>query len=480
MSTHRTSLAVSLLALLGLVLPSCGDDDAPPKQPDAPKCDSLNTCSAGGAGGMTGVGGMAGVDGVGATSGGGSRPDPGPDCEDPTFALTFQTFEGATASRASDFRFLPDDSGRLLITTTIGKLNLAKLDGDSLELTASWDVPDTVIDQEACGLTNLLIDPEFNDNGFIYLTYCTDKVTTRLMRYNWSEEDGLTEPAIIFETLLPAPTDEWHRFGSLGFEADGKTLWMMAGDHNASWHGQSLDDAMGALLRIVPNREPGGSGHEIPEGNMASVFGEVIGAGGQGAGGQGAGGAGGQGGAAPTVVDPAVFAYGLRSPWRATRDSLGRVWVGDVGNAKIDEINLVSEVGQNFGWNRYEGPCPSDCDGLTNPVTYVTRSTDHPYVQDDPDASSSTKRAIWVGDIYESPAVDRYCGLMNGVVPFGDMFAGFVRGLRANEAGELTFDEHLGHLRDVVSWHLGADGYAYALSLSGRLSRVLLADPATE
>ena len=100
-------------------------------------------------------------------------------------------------------------------------------------------------------------------------------------------------------------------------------------------------------------------------------------------------------------------------------------------------------------------------------------------MQDDAEASASTKRALWVGDVYESPAVDRCCGLMNGVVPIGEMFVGFVRGMRANEAGE-TFDQHLGHLRNVTSWHIGADGYAYALTLEGQLHRVLLAESTAE
>ncbi len=48
----------------------------------------------------------------------------------------------------------------------------------------------------------------------------------------------------------------------------------------------------------------------------------------------------------------------------------------------------------------------------------------------------STKRAIWLSEIYEAPPRDRYCGLMDHVVIFGDLFTGWVRAIRADEDGE--------------------------------------------
>lgn len=447
----RLSLAACVFVSLGLGVASCGEDDDPtPPDDGGPKCEERGEC--GGAGG----------------AGGGSSAS----CDGQQFELEFRGFSLGT-NGVTDFRFLPGNSGKFLLTASSGTLYLGKVSGDSVTVSKHWEIPDTVVPTEACGLTNLLLDPEFSDNGFIYVTYCTDYRRTHLVRYTWSEADGLSDKAQIFVTELPKRTDEWHRFGSMGFEEDGETLWMLVGDHFISEHGQTLDDPYGSLIRIVPNREVGGSGYEIPDGNMASLV-EADGLGGQ----SGLGGQGGQGTAPEVEIDPTVFAYGFRSPWRGTRDSLGRVWVGDVGHQKFEEVNLVSEAGQNFGWTLYEGPCTTDCDGLTNPLTQFSRSADDPYVQDDPDASPATKRAMWLGDIYEAPPVDRYCGLMDGVVPFGDLFAGFVRGIRANAAGEVTFDQHLGHLGNVTSWRVGFDGYAYVLTLDGRLHRAVLAAPA--
>lgn len=51
---------------------------------------------------------------------------------------------------------------------------------------------------------------------------------------------------------------------------------------------------------------------------------------------------------------PEIFALGFRNPWRMSFDSAGRLFVGDVGHEKREEINIVMK-GCNYGWNMWEG-----------------------------------------------------------------------------------------------------------------------------
>jgi glucose/arabinose dehydrogenase len=52
---------------------------------------------------------------------------------------------------------------------------------------------------------------------------------------------------------------------------------------------------------------------------------------------------------------------GLRNPWRFWFDpALGEVWIADVGQDRVEEINRVllefDEPAKNLGWSVYEGP----------------------------------------------------------------------------------------------------------------------------
>jgi hypothetical protein len=199
------------------------------------------------------------------------------------------------------------------------------------------------------------------------------------------------------------------------------------------------------LLRFKPNRDPDGSGYLPASGNAFDDAAEG---------------------------DPSVYAHGFRSPWRGTRDRFGRFWVGDVGLYTTEEVDLVLEAGQNFGWDRSEGPCAADCDGLTEPLTSYGRKSDEPYVIEDPLTEPASKRAVWVGEAYYAEQ-DRYYGLFDDAVIFGDFFTGWVRRLEVDDEGTLVGDELVGHLTEVTSWKTGPDGYMYLVTLPGFFYRAL-------
>jgi glucose/arabinose dehydrogenase len=57
-------------------------------------------------------------------------------------------------------------------------------------------------------------------------------------------------------------------------------------------------------------------------------------------------------------VHEEIYAYGLRNPWRASFDNgpggSGRLFVADVGQGDVEEVNLI-EPGGNYGWRIQEG-----------------------------------------------------------------------------------------------------------------------------
>jgi glucose/arabinose dehydrogenase len=128
---------------------------------------------------------------------------------------------------------------------------------------------------------------------------------------------------------------------------------------------------LGSLLRIEPNREPDSGGWE-PHPEDPFIDGEES--------------------------SSAIHATGLRSPWRGLLDQKGRFWFGDVGGDRYEEINVVTQPGQDMGWPLLEGEC--NCARKTDPVTGWDRDLDHPYLLDDEDAVPLLARVAYVGIEY--------------------------------------------------------------------------------
>jgi glucose/arabinose dehydrogenase len=140
---------------------------------------------------------------------------------------------------------------------------------------------------------NVLFDPDFEENHYIYLSRCIGLQETRLSRFRLEDLSKLASTeAEILSIEEPRAEEAWHRFGSMGFEEDGETLWVLHGDMYVDGLAQDPQHQAGSLLRILPNRTEAGSGYDPADGNAFS---------------------GDEG-------DESIYAYGLRSPWRGTRD----------------------------------------------------------------------------------------------------------------------------------------------------------------
>lgn len=112
--------------------------------------------------------------------------------------------------------------------------------------------------------------------------------------------------------------------------------------HPGMGNGQSLNTPLGKVLRINPRTaDPRGTlsangAFRIPPGNPF-----------------------------PTGAVPEIYSYGLRNPFRFSFDrQTGDLWVGDVGQNDIEEVDLVSRPGQNFGWRVKEGTFLFDAGGF--------------------------------------------------------------------------------------------------------------------
>jgi glucose/arabinose dehydrogenase len=336
----------------------------------------------------------------------------------------------------TDFRFIPG-TDELLALSKDGRIGHHRLRDGATERLGGFVVSGVHSDLD-CGLLSLAFDPDFETNRFIYVSACTSQVENAIFRLEFDASDPASIAATqaeIFTATEPAADRPWHNVGAIGFDDSG-ALWALLGDKRVTANGQNTANDLSALVRLVPNRTPGGSGSTPAPDN-------------------------------PFVDDPErspyVYAWGLRSPWRGLYDSKGRWWIGDVGSDVFEEIDLVTAPGQNFGWSTHEGPCEGDCEGFVDPVVGWTHEPTISYIADDEEARPTVRRVVWVGTEYDpGDGPDPYGGRLSGAVLFGDFCVGFVRALEVDDAGTVTRDEHLGHLAFPSGWARGPDGYIYA------------------
>ena len=195
------------------------------------------------------------------------------------------------------------------------------------------DIKDRVISGGEQGLLGLAFHPNFETNGYFYLDYIAPNPRrTVIARYQIDPDTmkGRKESEEVFlEVLQPFPN---HNGGQIGFGPDGY-LYIALGDGGSGGdpldHGQNRSTVLGSILRIDINNLPNGQKYEIPDDNPFK--GNTQG------------------------YKEEIFAYGLRNPWRFSFDpETDWLWVADVGQNRLEEINIIKKGG-NYGWNIMEG-----------------------------------------------------------------------------------------------------------------------------
>ncbi|XP_021089965.1 HHIP-like protein 2 isoform X1 [Mesocricetus auratus] len=226
--------------------------------------------------------------------------------------------------------YLPDGS----------RLEEPFLDLKSMVLTTPW------IGDER-GFLGLAFHPKFRRNRKFYIYYsCLGKRKVEKIRISEMKvsptDSNKADPKserVILEIDEPASN---HNGGQLLFGLDGY-LYIFTGDGGQAGdpfgkfgNAQNKSSLLGKVLRIsVDGTGVDGQRYQVPPDN-------------------------------PFVSEPgahpAVYAYGVRNMWRCavdrgdpiTRQGRGRIFCGDVGQNKFEEVDLIVKGG-NYGWRAKEG-----------------------------------------------------------------------------------------------------------------------------
>lgn len=373
----------------------------------------------------------------------------------------------------------PDDSGRLFVCDQAGQIRIIK-DGMILP-TPFMDISATatvLADRKVIGvnttytergLLGLAFHPSYADPGSpgyrkFYVNYTktyvagvdpappvadhTPNCTTVVAEFQVSASNpNAADPATERRLLLFPQPQSNHNGGGLLFDSNG-LLYLSQGDGGSAddnnvghtggantnprptgalGNGQDKTVYLGKILRIDPlgTNGPGGQ-YGIPSGNP------FVGAGGG--------------------VKEEIYAYGIRNPWGLAFDDgpggTGRLFCADVGQGRIEEVNIIVNGG-NYGWRYMEGTeRPSFSSTMAHPGgTLIPPIVEYAH----PDITGTTLPKLGLsvtgGYVYRGAAIPA----LQGKYVFGDYGAtagapsGILMGLEetAPNSGTFTFTQSI-------------------------------------
>ena len=334
-----------------------------------------------------------------------------------------------------------DGSGYLFLVLQEGQIIVFQNNDDVESLTVFLDIRDRVDDSEnEEGLLGLAFDPHYESNGYFYVHYTASSPARSIIsRFSVTVDDqqkaDIESELVILQ--INQPYDN-HNGGHIAFGPDGY-LYIGLGDGGNGGdpqdNGQNNETLLGTILRIDVSDSSEQKKYGIPPDNPFAGL---------------------------KYEKNEIWAYGLRNPWRFSFDEeTGLLWVGDVGQNKFEEIDIV-EKGGNYGWNVLEGfhcysVSTSSCD---------SEEFEAPIVEYDRDEGCSvTGGYVYRGSIFN---------FLYGSYIYGDFCSGLIWAL--NYDGTKIVDVTILVDSDLIISSFGEDeeGELYILSFDNKIYRLKL------
>jgi hypothetical protein len=330
----------------------------------------------------------------------------------------------------------PADRERLFVVQRRGMIRVVR---DGTPLTAPFlDLTAEVRSEEdERGLLSVAFAPDYERTGLFYVYLTAEPAGDLQVREYRRSADSpdRADPTgrIVWSTAHnQAPN---HNGGQVEFGPDGM-LWFATGDgggqNDQFGHARNLGSALGKLLRIDPR--PGNAGpYTVPADNPFGT---------------------------------ALWAYGLRNPFRFSFDTRGSkdLFIGDVGQFAREEVNwarFAEGLGEraDYGWPCREGTAagPSGCALGGNYLPPVF------------DYQQGSPRAVTGGLVVRDPGLPTLLGRY----VYADAYAGVIRSFvpaRPRATGDR--DEGLPARNTLVSFGEDACGHVYVVSIEGSVDRL--------
>ncbi|HCR28912.1 MAG TPA: sugar dehydrogenase [Opitutae bacterium] len=378
--------------------------------------------------------------------------------------------EGATTHAYARIQYLNpvgDGSGRLAINDLRGPMYITDENGESPQLYMDHrDYPlsfDASMMPNETGFAGFAFHPDFSKKGKpgYGKFYTALSAVSGSGKADYHKEDNGSHESVLVEWTTKDPWEvpfkgthrelfrvgqfaANHSVGALVFnpaarpgDSEYGLLYFSLGDGGAGFdpmdYGQSLASPHSAILRIDPLDTSGGKAYGIPEDNPFVS----------------------RSGAAPEI-----WAYGLRHPQHFSFDRSGKMYITEIGQKEVEEVNIGIK-GANYGWRIREGTYASgyDIDGVeVGPVYDWPHKGPEAFVEPVAQYDHDEGRAVGSGFAYEGSKIDA----LKGKYLFADIVRGRIfvidtDGLEPGKLAEiselrLSFDGEEKDLLDVAGY----------------------------
>jgi Glucose / Sorbosone dehydrogenase len=240
---------------------------------------------------------------------------------------------------------------------------------------------------------------------------------------------------------------EWasngHNGGDIAFGNDGY-LYVSSGDgtsgSDVNLTGQSLNDLLGAVLRIDVEHPDAGRNYGIPKDNpfinRAGARGEL-------------------------------WAYGLRNPWRLSFDrESGQLWAGNNGQDLWEQVFLIQKGG-NYGWSISEGSHAFQVQRKAGPDPISPPAAEHHH---------SEARSLTGGRVYRGNRLPK----LVGTYVYGDWSTGRVWGVKHDGTKPTWHQELVDTPFNITGFGTDHAGELYVIDHVGAFYRLEPTTPADQ
>jgi glucose/arabinose dehydrogenase len=274
------------------------------------------------------------------------------------------------------------------------------------------------------GLLSMAFAPHFNRSHRVYVDFTNLNGDTRVVQYRtFAGNRNRVNPATKRVLLKVAQPFDNHNGGQLQIGPDG-LLYISLGDGGSAGDPNLNGQSKGPLATILRMD--------------------------------------------PTKAHPraAMYAYGLRNPWRFTFDKkTGGMWIGDVGQdtwEEVDHLRHDTPRGTNFGWSFYEGRSvfknqPIDRSRLRFPVAVYRHVV-----------AGSDNCSVTGGYVYRGSAIPR----LVGQYLYADFCSGRIWKI-PSRGGRPKLTNMSFKASSISSFGQGSNGELYVVSLGGTIYKIV-------